>query len=291
MHDGPINMSHIETMKNVPTWRRLAASSWGMSDDPAIYGWLDINATRLLAYIEQLRAASGVRVTVTHLVGKAIALAFAEHPESNALISLGRLKRRRTVDVFFSVAVGDGKNLSGAKLRSADKSSVVEIAEQLQRRVERIRGKGDTPLQRSQQMLKRMPGLVLKPLMRLTAAAMFDLNLDLSSAGIPFDPFGTVIVTNVGVLGIEQGFAPLMPQGRTPALFTVGQIRDKAIAENGHAVVRPVLTLGGTFDHRVVDGYHLGKISSRLREVLEDPTAHLGAPRHDAAELQAAAAQ
>jgi len=283
-------MSHIHTMKHVPTWRRVAASSWGMSDDPAIYGWLDINATGLLAYIEALRAATGVRVTVTHLVGKAIALAFAEHPHSNALVSLGRLKQRDTVDVFFSVAIGDGKNLSGAKIRRADQLSVVEIAEALHGSVERIRGKGDTPLQRSQKMLKRMPGLVLKPLMRLTAAAMFDLDLDLTRAGIPFDPFGTVIVTNVGVLGIEQGFAPLMPQGRTPALFTVGKIRDKAVAEDGEAVVRPVLTLGGTFDHRVIDGYHLGQISSRLREVLEDPERFLGAPKPATSEEQRTAA-
>jgi pyruvate/2-oxoglutarate dehydrogenase complex dihydrolipoamide acyltransferase (E2) component len=275
-------MNQLQTVSELPAWRRVAASSWGMSDDPAIYGWLDIDATNMLAYIERLRASSGTHVTVTHLVGKAVAMAFAAHPESNALVSLGRVRRRSSVDVFFSVAIGDGKNLSGAKIVSADQCSVVDIANKLNKGVARIRGKGDTKLQRSQQMLRSVPSLLLKPLMRATASAMFDWDLDLGWAGVPYDPFGTVIITNVGVLGIEQGFAPLMPQGRTSALFTVGKIRDKVMAVDGKPAVRPVITLGATFDHRVVDGYHLGRISEMLHEVLGDPALHLdGEIAHD----------
>ena len=66
--------------------------------------------------------------------------------------------------------------------------------------------------------------------------------------------------------------------GRTAALLTVGKIRDEVIPIDGRPAVRPVLTLGGTFDHRVVDGLELGRISVRLREILEDPAKHLGAP-------------
>ena len=264
-------MNTIETMTRVPTWRRIAASTWGMSDDPAIYGWMDVDATRLLAFVDEARRETGRKITVTHVVGKAAASAFADHPECNALVSLGRLKRRTSVDVFFSVAVGDGKNLTGAKVAGADRLSVGEIARSLQTDVARIRGNGDTPLQRSQQIMRQVPGVVMKPLMRATASTMFDLGVDLTWAGVPNDPFGTVIVSNVGVLGVEQGFAPLMPQSRTPALLTVGRIRDKVIPIDGEAVVRPVLTICGTFDHRVVDGYHLGKISDSLRTMLENP--------------------
>jgi hypothetical protein len=61
-------------------------------------------------------------------------------------------------------------------------------------------------------------------------------------------------------------------------MLTVGKIRDKVIAVDGQAVVRPVLTIGGTFDHRVVDGVHLGKISAALTRVLSAPADHLGTP-------------
>jgi pyruvate dehydrogenase E2 component (dihydrolipoamide acetyltransferase) len=266
----------FDTIDELPTWRRLALSSWRASDDPTIYGWIDVDVSRLQAYLSELRETAGARVTLTHAVGKAAAIALAQNPECNGVVSWGRLRRRRTVDVFFSVAIGDGKNLAGAKLERVDELGVVEIAERLNENVERIRKRGDSRLQESQRMLARLPALALGPVMRASAALTFDLDLNLEEWGVPHDPFGSVIVTNVGVLGIEQGFAPLIPAGRTAALLTLGQVRDKVIAKGGRPEVRPVLTVCGTFDHRVVDGAHLGKISSTLKSVLEDPEAHFG---------------
>ena len=266
---------HFYRETNTPTWRRVAASSWNDEAAASIYGWLDIDATALLSYLEQLRERTGVRVTVTHLVGKAIATAFAEAPECNAYVSLGGVRRRSTVDVFFSVAVGDGKNLSGAKLERVDELSVSEIATQLQATVERIRTKKDTDLQRSQALLKSVPAPLLGTVLRLTARAMYDMGLDLQWAGVPADPLGSVVVTNVGVLDVEQGLAPFLPSGRAAAMLTVGKIRDKVMAVDGEPAVRPVLTIGGTFDHRIVDGFHLGRMSRTLREVLSDPARYL----------------
>jgi pyruvate dehydrogenase E2 component (dihydrolipoamide acetyltransferase) len=262
---------HFTPIRPLPTWRKIALSSWRASDSPSIYGWMDIDVSRLQTYIARLRCSTGARVTLTHAVGKAAALAFAAHPECNSVVSLGRLLQRDSVDVFFSVAVGDGKNLAGGKLCAVDALSLPEIAQGLDEQVSQIRKRGDSQLQKSQGKLKRLPSLSLGPIMRATAALSFDLGLDLSDWGIPKDPFGSVIVTNVGVLGIEQGFAPLIPAGRTAALLTLGAVRDKVIAVDGRPEVRPVLTLCGTFDHRVVDGAHLGKISAMLRKLLENP--------------------
>ncbi len=257
------------TLRELPTWRRLALSSWSASDDPTIYGWIDIDVTSLNAYLAELRQKTGVRVTLTHAVGKAAAIAMARHPECNAVVSFGRLRRRSSVDVFFSVAV-----------EGVDALDVVEIAERLHEGVDRIRRRGDSDLQRSQKSLARLPTPLLGAAMRAGAALMFDYDLNLEALGIPNDPFGSVIVTNVGVLGIEQGFAPLIPSGRTAALLTLGAVRDKVIAVDGQPCVRPVLTICGSFDHRVVDGAHLGRISATLRTVLEAPEEHLwGSPR------------
>ncbi|HZO15236.1 MAG TPA: 2-oxo acid dehydrogenase subunit E2 [Polyangiaceae bacterium] len=261
----------------LPTWRKVALASWRPSDDPAITGWLEIDATSLTDYLPAVREATGAHVTITHLVGKAAALAFAENPACNAVVSFGRLKRRASVDVFFSVAAGS--ELSGAKLEGVDEMDLADIARRLSVDVQRIRGAGDTPLQRSQGLLKRLPGVLLKPVMRMSAFAMFDLGLDLSELGVPLDPFGSVIVSNVGVFGIAHGFAPLIPSGRTAAILTVGSIEKRAVVVQNKIEARPMLTICGTFDHRVVDGHHLGRIQNVLRTVLEDPFHHLGTPR------------
>jgi pyruvate dehydrogenase E2 component (dihydrolipoamide acetyltransferase) len=54
----------------VQGWRKIASATWGRPNDPQIYGDLELDATRLLAFIEEARAATGVHVTVTHIVGK-----------------------------------------------------------------------------------------------------------------------------------------------------------------------------------------------------------------------------
>lgn len=261
---------------DLPSWRRVALSTWRRGDDPTIYGWLDLDATALQAYVQRLRESSGTRVTITHVIGKAAAMGFAAHPENNGVVSMGRFKQRDTVDVFFQVAFDGGRNLSGAKVTSADKLSVVEIARALDLQAAQIRGARDTALQKSQGMMKRIPAALLKPALRLSETLMYDAGIDLSAMGVPFDPFGTVMITNVGMFGIEHGFAPLMPISRVPALLTVGAIRDAVVPFNGVPAVRPVITIGGTFDHRVMDGYTVGRLAQALRRVLEHPETELG---------------
>ena len=36
-------------------WRKVAAATWRMPNDPQIYGDLELDATRLLAFIDEAR--------------------------------------------------------------------------------------------------------------------------------------------------------------------------------------------------------------------------------------------
>lgn len=269
-------MSRFQVEPRLSTWRKVALSAWGRANDPTIYGFLDLDATRAIDYVRRVREATGVKATVTHVIGKAVALAFAANPECNAVVSFGRLKRRDTVDVFFQVDVGGGANLSGAKVERCDELSIADIARNLGERTERIRQKGDTALQKTQSMMMRLPTVLMGPALRLSEMATYDLGLDLTRLGVPFDAFGTVMVTNVGVLGIERGLAPLLPLSRVPALLTVGAIKERVVAVDGAPAVRPMVTVGCTFDHRVSDGYQLGRMSVILRDAFENPDERIG---------------
>ena len=261
-------MSTFETAQDIPVWRKLALSTWRRSDDPTICGWLDIDATELIAFVEERRRTTGIRVSLTHVVGKAVGLALARVPQCNAVVSWGRLRRRDSVDVFFSVVGEEGRELSGTKIEGIDRLSVEEVALRLRRSARRIRQRKDASLQRSQNRLARLPGVLLGPVMRATHFASFDLGMDLSRLGVPSDPLGSAIVTNIGVFGIEQGFAPLVPQGGNAVIFCVGKVTERAIAVDGRPTVRPILRISGTFDHRIVDGSHSGqaqpKVASRF---------------------------
>jgi 2-oxoglutarate dehydrogenase E2 component (dihydrolipoamide succinyltransferase) len=49
-------------------------------------------------------------------------------------------------------------------------------------------------------------------------------------------------------------------------------IQDRPIALNGEVVIRPMMYLALTYDHRVVDGREAVSFLKTIKEVIEDPT-------------------
>ena len=224
-----------------------------------------------LAYLDRARAETGVRVTVTHLVARGVALAIRRYPHLNGIVARGRIFLRDTVDIFMQVAIDDGADLSGIKINRVDEKSAVEVAREMDTRVERLRQRRDRQVERTKSMLDRIPLPLLGPMMRTISYLIYDLDLDLTRLGVVKDEFGSAMITNVGTFGLAQAHAPLVPFSRTPLVVLVGEVQDKAVVEAGRVVARPVMTLGVTFDHRFMDGSQGGAMAKLFREYLDDP--------------------
>jgi len=80
---------------------------------------------------------------------------------------------------------------------------------------------------------------------------------------------GTFTVTNLGNYGIES-FTPIINPPQV-AILGVGAIQDQVVARNGAPVVRPMMGLSLSFDHRAMDGAPAAAFLARLREILENP--------------------
>jgi pyruvate dehydrogenase E2 component (dihydrolipoamide acetyltransferase) len=80
---------------------------------------------------------------------------------------------------------------------------------------------------------------------------------------------GTFTVSNLGMYGVD-GFQAIVnaPQA---AILAVGRIVDRPVALDGEVVIRPVLTLSVSFDHRVVDGARGAEFLDTLAELIEEP--------------------
>jgi len=252
-------------------WRRVAVQAWRPPHDPSVYATLDIPMSRSLAYLDRLRDETGVRATVTHLVARGVALAIRQNPQLNGIVARGRIMLRDTVDIFLQVAIDGGGDLSGIKIARADEKDVLEIAQETAERVARLRQRRDRQVERTKSILDRLPVRLLGPFLRLVSYLIYDLDLDLSRLGIVKDEFGSAMVSNVGTFGLAHACAPLVPFSRTPLVVLVGEVQEKAVVEAGRVVVRPVMTLGVTFDHRFMDGFQGGAMAQLFRAFLDDP--------------------
>lgn len=259
--------------QRVHGWRKLAGSTWGRPMDPQFFGDLELDAGPLLSYIEEARQAAGVHVTLTHLIGKAVAHGLAEVPELRIRLAHGREYARESVDVFFIVTTGSGQELTGVKVPGADRKSAVEIAAELSRRCAAIDAGQDPELGRSKALLTTLPPGLLRLALRLGAWLTSDLNLDLSRLGMPRQAFGGAMITSVGMWGIGHAYSPLAHYYRVPVLVLVGAVRNAPAVAGDKLVIRPMLTVTATFDHRYVDGFHAARFADAIHSYCEKPAS------------------
>jgi pyruvate dehydrogenase E2 component (dihydrolipoamide acetyltransferase) len=251
--------------RRVRGWRKLAGAAWGRPSDPQFFGDLELDAGALLSYIEEVRRLSGVHLTMTHLAGRAVAHGLVAVPKLQVRLARGREYPRDSVDVFFIVSAEGGQELTGVKVHDADRKSAVEIAEEVTRRCATIEAGSDPDLGRGKAMLAKLPPRALRAALHVGAWLTSDLNLDLSRLGMPRQAFGGAMITSVGMWGIGHAYSPLAHYYRVPLLVLVGAVRKVPVAIDDHVVVRPVLTLTATFDHRYVDGFHAAQFAEAVR--------------------------
>ncbi|MHA7283298.1 dihydrolipoamide acetyltransferase family protein [Arthrobacter sp. TMS2-4] len=80
---------------------------------------------------------------------------------------------------------------------------------------------------------------------------------------------GTLTITNIGALGIDTG-TPIINPGEV-AIVAFGTIKQKPWVLDGEVIPRWITTLGGSFDHRVVDGDLSARFMADVASILEEP--------------------
>lgn len=84
---------------------------------------------------------------------------------------------------------------------------------------------------------------------------------------------GTFTITNLGMFGIES-FTPIINQPEV-AILGVTTMEDRVVVRDGEMVIRPMMTLSLTADHRVVDGSVAAQFMQRIKTLLENPALML----------------
>ena len=80
---------------------------------------------------------------------------------------------------------------------------------------------------------------------------------------------GTITVTNIGVFGMDTG-TPILNPGEV-AIVAMGTIKQKPWVVDGEVRPRYVTTIGGSFDHRVVDGDVVSRFVADVASIIEEP--------------------
>lgn len=276
-------MANIELtpLRDISAFRKLALGTWVTAKDPSVYGSMDVRMEKSIAYMEAFRQRTGVRLTVTHLVTKALADALRKCPEALAISRFSRIYVRDHIDISILVVqtdLGQGKvDLAAAKVNDVDKKSLYQLAQEIERQVQKVRAREDAAMEKGKRTTSMVPNFLVGWFLDLVAFLTYTLNLNLSRFGIPRDPFGGATVTNIGSLGLDTAYVPLVPYTRVPIFIAPGAIKDAPVVEGNQVIPGKIMRMNATFDHRFIDGYHTHVLAKTIAAYFDDPFKHFDA--------------
>ncbi len=255
---------------NTP-WRVTAAAIYTTATDSRVYGTLDIDVTEALRFLERKRG-EGIKLTMTHLATAVLARAVAfDVPEMNAFIRRGAVVGRERLDVMVPVSVGGDSGVTAAIIRDAHARSVTSIAAEIHDKASLGRAGNETRTSQNKYLLNRIPWPLRRPAFRFLKWITVDLGFELKALGLSAHSFGSFVVSDIGTFGLNTGMTALMPAAKVPAVIVLGKVEEKPVVRKGEIVIRAVLPLTGTFDHRIVDGMQIGKLARGIKRNFRKP--------------------
>ncbi|WP_258803961.1 dihydrolipoamide acetyltransferase family protein [Pseudarthrobacter sp. NS4] len=205
---------------------------------PHVSIFVDVDASRTMEFVKRLKASrdfEGIRVSPLLILAKAVIWAAARNPSVNATW----------------VDNADGTDAAEIHVKHYMNLGIAAA----------------TPRGLMVPNIKNAQDLSLKEL------ALALNNLATTARAGKTQPAemqgGTLTITNIGALGIDTG-TPIINPGEV-AIVAFGTIKQKPWVLDGEVIPRWITTLGGSFDHRVVDGDLSARFMADVAAILEEP--------------------
>jgi hypothetical protein len=275
---GIIRMQNIEIgeRSRLTSYRRMALASWRSPRDPSTYAPLTLRMDAAEAFMAGVE--SEVPLSITHYVAKVLGDCLSRNVLLNNVLLGTTLYQRAGTHLFITTLTRTkrGNDLAGFQIPDIATHSLTDVAALTQQQVEALRRNEVPHILRGQRRLERLPTIIAAPVFRIIEFLQYTLNLSLAAIGIPRDPYGSAIITNIGALGLDQAFIPLSPYARCSLIVGIGKPKPMPFVEGDAVVVAKGVTITFTMDHRYADGADGGKLLRRFRKVFENPTAFAG---------------
>ncbi len=196
----------------------------------------EVDVTEFVGMRERLATTSertgGVRLTYTPLLVKTLAQALTGHPLLNATLADDAPEIRVYAEVNIGVAVAlPDGNLIVPVVHQADRKTLAEVATRVADVTERARRGALSP-----EDVRR----------------------------------GTFTLSNVGMVRGVGWSTPIVPLPQA-VILGAGRIESKPVVRDGAIVIRSILPISLTWDHRIVNGVPVGRFLETLTDLLEHP--------------------
>ena len=259
-----------ESINYNTNWRKVASTIYKKPTDSKIYGIVELDVTELEKYVAQKRK-EGIKTTLTYLITIIIGRGIRQEvPALNTYVKRGKILQRKQVDATVSVLLPGGQ-MGSVKVENADQLTTAEISEVIGKNIANSRKGNENDTMQSKSLLAKLPWPFRNWLFKIYQTITIHWGISLPGIGIDSNSFGSYMVSNIGTVGLDTGFASLLPSSNVSFVFVLGTVNKKPVVVNDEIVIRKIMLMASTLDHRVVDGSHGGSLFRFIKQVAKNP--------------------
>ena len=252
------------------SWRRMAAAIYMKPVDGKVSGFMDLDMTHVNAALEKWNKELDTNINVMHFFMCALGHTMKFYaPELNCYMEWGDIVERPTVTISTAVLVG--KDLTTVKVEDVHLKNVLQVSQETRKFVEERRKGQDDKSIAKRHSLSKIPWPFRAWVFRFIRWMTYEWGWTIPGSGLTKDVFGSALISNIGSLRLDYGIPALMPASNLSFVQAIGTVQEKAVVKDGEIVIQSVLPISGTFDHRIVDGFHISKYVRGLEHYFKNP--------------------
>jgi len=259
-----------DTINYNTNWRKVASTIYKKPTDSKIYGTVEIDVTELEKYVA-LKRKEGIKTTLTYLITLILGRGIRqEAPALNTYVKRGKIIQRKQVDATVSVLLPGGQ-MGSVKVENADQLTTDEISNKIGDNIKNSRKGNENDAMQSKSLLAKLPWPFRNWLFKIYKIITINWGISVPGIGLDSNSFGSYMVSNIGTVGLDTGYASLLPSSNISFVFILGTVEKKPVVVNDEIVIRRVMLLSATLDHRVVDGSHGGTLFRFIKQIAKNP--------------------
>lgn len=238
--------------------------------DAEVYFQEKLDVTELLRFCG---ADPEKRLNLFSAMITALAKMFTLRPKFNRFIQGQRLYDRKEVSLSFvcKTKFEDDSPESLIVIKALPEDTAAGIGQKIADEIRKKRKGEVSGSDASVDRLAKIPFFLRVMLFRILRLLDY-FGADLSKLTSTDPNYCSVLVSNLGSIGLPAMYHHLNNYGTTSCVVTLGKVhKEEVIAPDGSRELRDILEIGATVDERIADGFYFAKSVRLLKTVISRP--------------------
>jgi len=260
--------------REIPPFRKILNYLSPSRNSAVVYFQQTLDITKTKIWLDAYNQRTGRHLHFLHLFITLVGLQLHKNPRLNRYVSGNRFYQRDgvTISVSAKKKIENGGKIVLLKLPIHEDDTFEKVQDRFLQLLGEGRQQEEIYQEKEMSLFTKLPSFIL----RFALKIILFLDRYHLLPGFFADPdplFTSLVVANIGSVGLPASYHHLYEYGNCPFFAMIGKTYQSAVVQDAQVVVRDLVDIRYSFDERIEDGLACGFALEGLRKIIEDPAA------------------